>query len=104
MLVAAVGLAEEPSGPAAARGAVAAACAQLGVAARAVVVFATHGHDPRALAQAACAATEAHVLGCVASGVIAGGQEVEDGAAVAAMALGGDAPLVPFFLGGPAEV
>lgn len=104
MLTAAVALAQEPSGPAAARAAVATACADLGQPAEVVLVFATHRHDPRAVLESARQTTTAHVLGCAASGVLAGQQEVEDGPAIAAMALGGDESLVPFLGGGPAEV
>jgi small ligand-binding sensory domain FIST len=108
MLTAAVALAQEPSGSAAARSAVTAACADLGRPARVVLVFATHRHDPRAVLESARNATTAHILGCAASGVVAGELEVEDGPAIAAMALGtydGDEEtLSPFLGGGPAEV
>jgi small ligand-binding sensory domain FIST len=106
MLTAAVALALEPSGSAAARSAVTSACADLGRPARLVLVFATHRHDPRAVLESARHATDAHVLGCATSGVVAGDLEVEDGPAIAAMALAGDddETLRPFLGGGPAEV
>src|SRR5215831_13971698 len=105
MVTASVALCQEP-GPAAARTAIADACARLARPARTVVLFATHAHEPRALLTAARAATSAHVIGCAASGVIAGAVEVEEGPAVAALAFAkdGDDLLVPFMTGGPAEV
>jgi small ligand-binding sensory domain FIST len=56
-----------------------------------VVLFASARHaDPRPLVAAAQgAARGAHVIGCSASGVLTGAGEMEDGAAVVAMALGG---------------
>src|SRR5215831_16783413 len=103
MVTASVALCQEP-GPAAARTAIADACARLARPARTVVLFATHAHEPRALLTAARAATSAHVIGCAASGVIAGAVEVEEGPAVAALAFGDEETLVPFMTGGPAEV
>lgn len=101
-MTAVVGLSQESPGPAAVRAAVRAACA--GHEPHVVVVFATHGHDPQIVVDAARDVTAAHVVGCAASGVLAGEVEVEDGPAVVALGLGGDERLQAFLAGGPTEV
>src|SRR5262245_41986954 len=76
-----------------------------GAATRAVVLFATATYsDPRPLVAAARrAARGARLVGCAASGVLAGIREAEDGDAVAAMAISGD-ELEPFLTGAPATL
>src|SRR5215470_11940308 len=101
-MTAVVGLSQESPGPAAVRAAVRSACA--GHEPRVVVVFATHGHDPRVLLDAARDVAAARVVGCAASGVLAGAVEIEDGPAVVALALGDDEPIEPFLAGGPTDV
>src|SRR5262249_3764559 len=101
-MTAVVGLSPESSGPAAVRAGARAACA--GHDPRVVVVCATRGQDPQVLLDAARDVPVAHVVGCAASGVLAGDVEIEDGPAVVALALGGDEPLEAFLARGPTEV
>jgi small ligand-binding sensory domain FIST len=104
MQPAAVALSRDPGTPAAVRAVIAGASAQLGAPAGAVILFASHGHDPAALVDAAVESTAAPVLGCSASGLVAGNLEIEEGPAVAALVLGTDEPVAPFLAASPARV
>lgn len=102
MIEAGVGLSSASSTIVAATEAAARAVAGIpGKRADVAIVFATAEHGPALpslLAAVESAAGTPYVVGCSASGVIAGGREVEDGPAVGVMAIRSDAVRsTPFF-------
>lgn len=102
MLRAGAGLSTERASNRAATEAAAAALRSAGVSrADLVLVFATTPHGPgftRVTREAAAVAGTDNVVGCSASGVIAGDHEVETGPAVAVMVLEGDVVARRFFV------
>jgi small ligand-binding sensory domain FIST len=98
-----VGVSCAPDGAIAAREAVAAAIDRLeGAPCAAVVVCASVAHkDPRRIVSSAVdAAGDARVVGCSASGVLTGEGEIEEGPAIAALALGASWDARPFAFAG----
>src|SRR5262245_1888636 len=91
IVLAKAALVRGPDGGVAASAAVAEAVGGLAEPATVVLLFASATHDPRPIVAAARAAAppRARLIGCAASGVLADATLVEDGHAVAAMALCG---------------